>query len=196
MKVICAWRTQQRVLASFGQCADMPVFNFDLGQDSLENVLTLHAASSSAEGFRRCRAAPRFTARYSNANPIGVRLVRRHTARGFVFMTFTFPNGYGHSCALYFDLPAKRQVFIDPSTASHNVRTDVHPFHASVLELDVTGETVASVLRRRHVWLPVGDGARLEPGTANRGRCPVTGGRCKRLRKPEPPVSLWRGKPM
>lgn len=36
------------------------------------------------------------------------------------------------------------------------------------LEVDATGETVASVFQRRHVWLPAGSGARLEPRAGTR----------------------------
>ena len=88
-----ALRVEQRVLASFGQCANMPVVDFDLKKHPVNHWLTRY------EAVMRCSVQP--------------------CNRGFVFLSWYGKDEndevWGHGTALYFDGDRRVQVFVDPS---------------------------------------------------------------------------------
>ena len=86
-------RLEQRVLASFGQCANMPVVDFDLKKHSVKHWLIRY------EAVMRCYVQP--------------------CTRGFVFLAWYGIDDnnetWGHGTALYLDGDRHIQVFVDPS---------------------------------------------------------------------------------
>ena len=110
--------TQQRMLAMFGECSQMNRFDFQLDKGSVENWLRLYA------GAIRCSLEP--------------------CKRGFVFLTWRYdghPEDWAHASTLYFDIPSKLQVFIDPSDA------------LAVTEVG----NILDVLENNHVWMPASE---------------------------------------
>ena len=101
---------ENNVLIAFGQCANIPIFNFNLTHHTPEQWLCLYA------GAIRCS------------------LERNNCNGGFVFLSW---NGYkqwnrnavgGHATVLHFDIEKKTQTFFDPSTAINNYGESLFKF--------------------------------------------------------------------
>jgi hypothetical protein len=114
--------SQQRMLAVFGECTRTNEFHFDLTEGSIEGWLRLYAAAI------RCSVEP--------------------CERGFVFLGWSHEDPekaeddpekeWGHATALYFDVPSKLQVFVNPSI--------------TLIDTSLMDD-VFKHLARKHVWI-------------------------------------------
>lgn len=172
VKCIGDHRVQQQLLASFGQCADMPVFVFHPQWDSIDNLLTLYAAARPVERFHSVRAPPPSTVRCRTVRPSGAHPHAVHRMRICVF-AFCAVERHG-ACLCPVLRPDDRPAGVHRPLRRQSQRSGGRAPRVPALEVDATGETVASVFQRRHVWLPAGSGARLEP-RAGRGSRPCHG---------------------
>jgi hypothetical protein len=135
----CYHLTRQRLLATFGQCANMNFFAFPLHIDgNVRNWIRLYAAAI------RCSVQP--------------------CNGGWVFLDWYYKledseDSWTHATAVYFDLPTGRQVFFDPSgcllrTEVGNVNSFFERHHVWVPDrlANVSlcgGHLIAGVLRCR-----------------------------------------------
>ena len=105
----------KKIMRAFGVCMSNMVY-FDLAMASVENWFRLYATAI------RCSVEP--------------------CERGFVFVGWSGTKSnetWGHSTTLYFDVPSKKQVFLDPSR---------------YLTETVEAGNVLQHFSRHHVWLP------------------------------------------
>jgi hypothetical protein len=118
--------TRQRLLQHFGGCSHTNYIHFYLEENpSVEHWVRLYAAAI------RCCITP--------------------CQRGFVFIDWSYAHpkgsgGWAHCTAMYFDIPQKRQTFIDPSC---------------FLKKTELGDIMA-YFRHHHVWLSDEDNPVLE----------------------------------
>ena len=108
---------RQRMLSFLGQCFQMNYIAFYLYKDTnIASLVRLHASA--------------------------IRCSMEHCQRGFVFLDWDNiedreGDSWGHATAVYLDVPAKRQVFLDPS---------------NFLQHTVIGN-VLDYFRQHHIWL-------------------------------------------